>query len=67
MSHCRMIREPEVLRRDKGFPRWAVEWALFDPESLRSFTRRRKFLTRRRAERWIESKRIKPENEWRTP
>lgn len=57
MADCIVIREPEVVRHGR---RWAVEWALFDRDTLRSFTRTKRFMTRRRAERWIESKRVKP-------
>jgi len=67
MSDVTMIREPEVVHREKGFPRWAVEWGLFNHDTLRSCTRRRLFLTRRAAERWIDSKRIDPRRQWDAP
>ena len=66
MSRSLMIREPEVVHREKGFPRWAVEWGLFDPETFRSSTRRKKFLTQTAAERWIERKRTNPARQFRS-
>lgn len=60
-----MIREPEVERRGRGLRRWSVAWGLYFPDSMRSTTRRRLFFTQRAAERWIERKRLKPEDRWR--
>lgn len=45
--------------------RWSVSWGLFDHATLRSTARRRLFFTERGAERWIESKRVRPEDRWR--
>lgn len=59
-----MIREPEVQRRGRGLRRWSVVWGLFDRDTLQSCTRRKMFFTERGAERWIESKRIRPEDRW---
>jgi hypothetical protein len=62
-----MIREPEVEQRQSGIRRWSVTWALFNRATLRSSTQRRLFLTRRGAERWLDSKRIKPKGAWHSP
>ncbi len=67
MGRVSMIREPEIEHRERGLRRWSVVWALFDHGSLKSTTRRRLFFTERGAERWLDSKRIKPSDEWRTP
>lgn len=64
MPETSMIREPEVERRGRGLRRWSVAWGLFNHDTQRSCTRRRLFFTERGAERWIESKRVRPEDRW---
>jgi len=64
MSEIIMIREPAVEHRGRGIRRWSVAWGLFDHRTQRSWTRRKVFFTERGVTRWIESKRIRPEDRW---
>lgn len=65
MAEVSMIRKPEVECRERGVRRWSVTWSLFNHDAGRSSTRRKLFFTQRGAERWIESKRVRPAGEWR--